>query len=81
MGSTGSIYYALDHLPLKAGNYELTVAVFDPTASAYKPYDHWHRKYRFIVVERQRPMPQDGLVELPHQWMDDKGWAKRAAGG
>jgi lipopolysaccharide transport system ATP-binding protein len=81
MGSSGSIYYAVDHLPLKAGNYELTVAVFDPTASAYKPYDHWHRKYRFIVVERQRPIPQDGLVELPHQWMDDKGWAKREAGG
>jgi len=77
---SGSVYYLVEQLPLKAGNYELTVAVFDPTASVYQPYDHWHRKYRFAVVERQRPMPQDGLVELPHRWMDDRHWSEWEAG-
>jgi homopolymeric O-antigen transport system ATP-binding protein len=79
IGSTGSIYYVVEHLPLKAGEYEITVAVFDPTALMYKPYDHLHRRYRFAVVERQRPMPQDGLVEFPHQWLDQDGWARLQA--
>jgi lipopolysaccharide transport system ATP-binding protein len=79
VGSSGSIYYVVDHLPLRAGVYELTVAAFDPIASHYKPYDHLHRMYQFTVAERERAVPQDGLVELPHQWLDERGWTKRQA--
>ncbi len=76
LGEAGSVYYVVDELPLKAGNYELTVTVFDPSVAMYKPYDHLHRKYRFTVVERARPLPQDGWVELPHHWLDEQGWAR-----
>jgi ABC-type polysaccharide/polyol phosphate transport system ATPase subunit len=78
---SGSIYYVVDELPLKAGNYELTVTVFDPSAAMYKPYDHLHRKYHFTVVERARALPQDGWVELPHRWLDEQGWANTSASG
>lgn len=80
VGSSGSVYYVVDRLPLRAGSYELTVAVFDPTVSLYKPHDHLHRLYHFTVMDRDRPMPQDGLVELRHQWLDESGWARRHAG-
>lgn len=72
----GSVYYVVDALPLRAGIYDMTVAVFDGSAApAYLPYDHLHQVCRFTVIEGEKPMPQDGLVELPHRWLDEKGWA------
>jgi hypothetical protein len=74
VGESGSVYYVLDELPLRAGSYEVTVAAFDPTASMYKPYDHQHRRYSFEVKEGAAH--QDGLVELPHRWLDEFGWKR-----
>jgi hypothetical protein len=71
----GSVYYVVDSLPLKAGTYYVTVAVFDGSAAPhYLPYDHITHACQFIVVERERPMPQDGLIEFPHRWLDEQGW-------
>jgi len=71
----GSVYYVVDSLPLKAGTYHVTVAVFDGSAAPlYLPYDHITHACHFIVVERERPMPQDGLIEFPHRWLDEQGW-------
>lgn len=71
----GSVYYVVESLPLRPGIYDLTVAVFDGSAAPlYAPYDHLHHVRRFTVVERERPMPQDGLVELPHQWLHEVEW-------
>ncbi len=75
IAESGSIYYVVDRLALRPGLYELTVAVFDPTAPQYKPYDHHHRAYIFSVVEGA--VGQDGLVEFPHRWLDERGWAER----
>jgi hypothetical protein len=72
----GSVYYVVDALPLRAGVYDVTVAVFNGSAApAYLPYDHLHKTCSFTVVEDERPLPQDGLVEFPHQWLDEQGWA------
>ncbi len=73
----GSIYYVVETLPLRAGVYYVTASVFDGSAApAYLPFDHLHHVSRFTVVENpKRPMPQDGLVEFAHRWMDEKGWA------
>jgi len=73
-GPSGSVYYVVESLPLRAGTYEITAAVFDPTAPEYKPYDHLHRVHRFTV--REGAVPQDGLVELPHRWLDEGEWTR-----
>lgn len=71
----GSVYYVVESLPLRAGIYNLTVAVFDGSiAPLYAPYDHLHYVHRFTIVEREKPIPQDGLVEFPHRWLDEEGW-------
>lgn len=71
----GSVYYVVDSLPLRAGVYDVTVAVFDGSmVPLYIPYDHLQHICRFIIIERGKPMPQDGLVEFPHQWLDEEGW-------
>ncbi len=71
----GSVYYVVESLPLRAGIYTLTAAVFDGSfAPIYAPYDHLHHVCCFTIIERERPMPQDGLVEFPHRWIDEEGW-------
>lgn len=71
----GSTYYVVESLPLRAGPYDVTVAVFDGSAAPlYAPYDHLQHICRFTVIEKERPMPQDGLVEFPHRWLDEEGW-------
>ncbi|MBC7227600.1 MAG: ABC transporter ATP-binding protein [Thermoflexales bacterium] len=73
----GSVYYFVESLPLRAGVYDVTVAVFDGSAAPlYLPYDHLQNVCRFTIVERGKPMPQDGLVEFPHQWLDEEGWCR-----
>ena len=73
----GSAYYVVESLPLRPGGYDVTVAVFDGSAAPlYAPYDHLHHICRFTIVEKERPMPQDGLVEFPHRWLDEEGWPK-----
>jgi ABC-type glutathione transport system ATPase component len=71
---SGSAYYVVESLALRAGVYELTVSVFDPAAPLYKPYDHLHRAYSFVV--QQGAARQDGLVEFPHRWLDGQGWER-----
>lgn len=73
---SGSVYYVVDSLPLRPGAYDVTVAVFDGSAAPlYMPYDHLHHACRFTTLEGERPMPQDGLVEFPHRWLDEREWA------
>lgn len=74
----GSVYYVVESLPLRAGMYDVTVAVFDGSmVPLYVPYDHLQHICRFTIIERGRPMPQDGLVEFPHQWLDEEEWINR----
>lgn len=71
----GSVYYVVESLPLRAGSYDVTVAAFDGSvAPLYVPYDHLQNVCRFTIIERGKPMPQDGLVEFPHRWLDEEGW-------
>ena len=44
----GTVDYVLDWLPLNAGNYELTAAVYD--RNVYQAYDHIHRAFPFSVI-------------------------------
>lgn len=71
----GSVYYVVESLPLRTGIYDVTVAVFDGSAAPlYVPFDHLQHICRFTIVERSKPMPQDGLVEFPHRWLDEEEW-------
>ncbi len=61
----GHVDYTFEALPLLAGKYDLTVAVYNRLVT--EPYDHWHKAGHFIVRDkffRQR----DGLVLVPGQW-------------
>jgi lipopolysaccharide transport system ATP-binding protein len=62
----GHVDYIFEALPLLAGTYDLTVAVYNRHVTL--PYDHWHKAGRFMVRDkfmRQR----DGLVLLPGRWV------------
>ena len=57
--------YVIDHLPLMAGRYELTVAVYDETLS--HQFDGLHRAYSFSVQPRT-VWDTLGVVHLPARW-------------
>ncbi len=61
----GYVDYQIEALPLLAGNYVLTVAVYDVTLS--HPYDHHQWMYPFVV---QTPAGGErwGSVAIPARW-------------
>lgn len=67
----GVVYYRLDQLPLLAGRYQFTAAIYDHWST--HAYDHHHRMYAFTV--RQGPDMQrfEGMLYLPTRWQHSIG--------
>jgi lipopolysaccharide transport system ATP-binding protein len=53
-------------LPLKAGIYEFTAAIYD--RNSVHPFDHHDRMYTFRVLAPPDLRPVEGLVQLPCRW-------------
>jgi len=61
----GYVDYTIDSLPLAAGRYELTVAIYNRDSTI--AYDHHHRLYAFEVRERGSTR-EEGIVHMPARW-------------
>ena len=61
----GAIDFIIDALPLLAGRYELSVAVYDHTLA--HPYDHHERMYSF-VVQSDKLGELFGSLYIPYRW-------------
>ena len=61
----GYVDFEVPHLPLLAGVYDLTVAIYD--YSHQHPYDHRHQALRFNV-EAGDPHLVHGLISMNAQW-------------
>jgi lipopolysaccharide transport system ATP-binding protein len=61
----GEVRYAVEALPLLAGEYEFSAAVYDDTCQ--HAYDHHHRLYRF-QVQQGRVQERFGLLYFPCRW-------------
>jgi len=62
---TGYVDYNLDSLPLAAGRYELTAAIYNRDSTM--AHDHHHRLYPFEVQDRHAHR-EEGIVHLPATW-------------
>jgi ABC-type polysaccharide/polyol phosphate transport system ATPase subunit len=62
----GFIDYIIPSLPLLPGVYFLTAAILD--FSYLRTYDHWHRCFRFSVIESDKIKERGGLIYIPSQW-------------
>lgn len=62
----GYIDYIIRSLPLLPGVYYLTAAILD--FSYLQTYDHWHRCFRFSVIESDRIKERNGVVFIPSEW-------------
>jgi ABC-type polysaccharide/polyol phosphate transport system ATPase subunit len=71
----GYVDYIVDNLPLLAGRYDLTVAIYDRHIT--QPYDHWHRGFSFTVVPGETER-QDGALYIPCHWRHDGAAASDA---
>jgi lipopolysaccharide transport system ATP-binding protein len=61
----GHLDYTIPELPLLAGGYLLTAAVYDRSLS--HAFDHHERMYRF-VVQTNRVAERFGTVHIPGEW-------------
>ena len=61
----GYVDYAIEHLPLVPGRYELTVAIYNQDATV--AHDHHHRLYVFEVYNRPTQWEM-GVVHIPARW-------------
>ncbi|NQT78975.1 MAG: ABC transporter ATP-binding protein [Candidatus Aminicenantes bacterium] len=65
---SGSIFYKVNNLSLKRGEYFFSAAVYDFTLK--KPYDHLERKFKFFVKGGD---PSDfGYIDLKGLWTHKK---------
>lgn len=62
----GCIDYIIPAVPLLPGIYDLTAAVVD--FSCLETYDHWHRCFRFSVIESDKIKERNGVVYIPSEW-------------
>ena len=62
----GFIDHIIPALPLLAGVYFLTTAIVD--FPCLQTYDHWHRGFRFSVIESDKIKERSGLVYIPSRW-------------
>jgi len=62
----GFIDYIIPSLPLLPGVYHLTAAIVD--FFYLQTYDHWHRCFRFSVIESERIKERNGVVFIPSEW-------------
>ncbi len=63
VGGTGSISYEIPALPLLAGNYRLTVNLYDQHAQ--QSYDYVEQGFPFKVID---DVGRPGLVDLGGRW-------------
>ncbi len=61
----GHVDYTLESLPLNAGLYELTAAIYDRDISV--AYDHHHRLYT-LHVQARADYAEEGAVHFPASW-------------
>ncbi len=61
----GYVDYTLDSLPLNAGTYELTAAIYDRDLRV--AYDHHHRLYT-LHIRARADYKEEGAVHLPASW-------------
>jgi ABC-type polysaccharide/polyol phosphate transport system ATPase subunit len=68
--ANGAIDFIIDNLPLLAGRYEFTAAVYD--YSLVHPYDHHERMYSF-VVQSDKLSELFGSLYFPCRWLAHAG--------
>jgi hypothetical protein len=61
----GVVEYTIPNLPLLAGTYEFTAAIYDYYSR--HPYDHQHRMYTFRV-QQGRLKEREGTIYIPSTW-------------
>jgi len=61
----GFVDYVIEQLPLNAGDYELTVAIYNRNSTV--AYDHHHRMYSF-EVRNPASWKEEGVVHIPAKW-------------
>jgi len=62
----GFVDYIIPSIPHLPGVYDLTVAIVD--FSLLETYDHWHRCFRFRVIESDQIKERSGVVYIPSKW-------------
>ncbi len=62
----GYVDYIIPAIPHLPGVYDLTVAIVD--FSLLETYDHWHRCFRFRVIESDQIKERNGVVYIPSEW-------------
>ncbi|MEP6776766.1 MAG: Wzt carbohydrate-binding domain-containing protein, partial [Chloroflexota bacterium] len=63
---TGHVDYHVDHLPLLAGMYDVTVALTG--ADIAETLDHQHRAFSFYVQPTPGLAERWGLINIPAEW-------------
>jgi lipopolysaccharide transport system ATP-binding protein len=66
----GWVDYAVEALPLLAGTYDLSVAIYDYACA--HAYDHHHRLHS-LEVRRGSVAEHNGLVHIPCRWQHCTG--------
>jgi lipopolysaccharide transport system ATP-binding protein len=62
----GQIKFVLDSLPLKQGNYLLSVSVYDSIMNI--PHDHHFKAYPFFIEEKNNETNEGGLLAIKGKW-------------
>lgn len=62
----GFIDYIINSMPLFSSTYYLTAAILD--YSYLHTYDHWHRCFKFNVIESKKIKERNGIVYIPSEW-------------
>jgi len=62
----GFIDYIINSNPILPGIYYLTAAILD--FSYLQTYDHWHKCFKFIVIESDKIKERKGIVYIPCEW-------------
>ncbi len=66
----GWVDYIVEQLPLNAGEYELTVAIYDHDSA--QAYDHQHRLYP-LEVRAPQLWIEEGVIHIPARWQHTAG--------
>jgi len=66
----GVVEYVIPNLPLLAGSYEFSAAIYDYYSR--HPYDHHHRMYTFRVGQKGLK-EREGTVYIPSTWRHQVG--------
>ncbi len=62
----GHLDFMIDSLPLKSGNFFLSVSVYDPVRNI--PHDHHFKAYPFRIQESTDSLEEGGLLEIKGKW-------------